>query len=440
MLTAAQLYDLIKARKQPTRMGSRGGHYYETTTGKRVYVGHAEEGVTQPLAHVVALTPHSSAVKQSRTGPMEGPVSVTVLPPQRGPRGLSARPKASSRPKGRLSDVRWKAFFCKNCGTSVSPHYDVPVVHGFQVETDPETGKVSGHQTDEMVKPVKERETLKVHLTAPSGKKEVLEGYDPEAAAAKLCPSCFADNRVISSKVTRGAAKLKLTPEEKVRAKEAAKERKQQQKELEKLTSKFPEGVSLAVMEQQGKITSAQRKLIEGHRATQAVASRVADDKTKAEERIANRQVREGARLERAEDEAREKLRGSYQRHLEQTGHPEADAAKLAQQASPQDLAKFASEQSRFEADRAEATRKKLSEESQGKRIPVSIDVGAMLDHMIRRRLKLPGGEENAAFRETLMHPLTRRQEEEKRTERLRERMAEKESKVKKSLGLWIRI
>jgi len=436
MMTAAQLYDLIKARKMPTSLGKRGGHYYETTTGKRVYVGHAEEAVTQPLAHLIAITPHSSAMKQSKVGPIE----VQVVPAQRRPKELSARPRASSRPKGGMGDVRWKAFFCKNCGTSVSPHHDVPVVHGFQVETDPKTGELSGHRTDELVKPVKERETLKVHLTSPSGKKEVVEGYDPEAAAAKLCPTCFADNRVISRGPSKeSSARVKLTQEEKSRAKEAAKERKQQQKELDKLTGKFPEGVSLEAMEKLGKITSEQRQTLERHRATQAVASRVADDKAKAEERIATRQQREGTRLQHAEEEAQDQLRVKYHRHLMRVGHSEADATKMAQQASPQELAKFASEQTRAEADRAEATRKEIGKEIGGKRIPATVDLGAMLDHMIRRQHKLPGGEERGSYRETL-YPSLGRREEEKRTERLRERKAEKESKVKKSLTLWVRI
>jgi hypothetical protein len=463
MLTTSELYDLVKAKKLPTRLGKKGGHYYETQQGKRVYVGHADAVVNQQVAHILALTPHSGT-SQGPAGPVEVPVleakdqrklALASLRRKRvrqpaaqrqvmhvaSPKGLMAQRASKQHIHAQIE--RWPAFICRNCGTSVVPHFGVPQVEGLKVSSDPETGAMKVEETGGKIQKV--NEVLKVHITKPGGEAEVVEGYDPEMAAKKMCPECGKPAEKISSEIVLRdpGSKVKVTKEDRAASRARVKESREQEKRLK-----------VALAKTQGKRTPEEQKLVDAHEARAAVGGRIAEDKRKAEQRQSSRKIREDAKIAAEENEALDVMRQKFREHLATQGVTTDEAEQRSQQATVQELAAFAHQLVRDEADRAEATRRQLSEESQGKRIPAVISVPEIAAHLQLRRQGLPEGENRAVFRETLLHHLTLRQEAEKRTERLRERLSNRgkmireqeearlasEKDTKKSLNLWIRI
>lgn len=425
MLTTSELFDLVKAKKVATRLGRKGGHYYETQQGKRVYVGHADPGMSQQLAHILKLTPHSGTT-QAPVGPVEVQVlgakdqrklalatirrqrskeSPRLVPHITAPKGLLARQAAKTHLQTQAE--HWPAFMCRNCGTSVVPAF-----------------------------PTKEvGDRLLVQVTKPGGKSETLEGYDPEAAAKKLCPECSKPAEIVGGKIELRdpESKLHLTREERAAVRVASKakinEERERQKKLEVARTKAP-----------GKRTPEEQKLIDAYLAGEAVRGRIAKEKQATEQRQTYRKVYQDAVLAAEENEALDVARQRFNDHLISQGVTPDEAKQRSDQATVQELATFAHQMVRKEADRAEATRQKLGKVAQGKRIQAVVTLQELEAHAARRKLGLRGGEGLAIFREVL-HPALAQQEEEARTARLRERKAALEadkSKVKK--GLWIRI
>jgi len=425
MLTTSELFDLVKAKKVATRLGRKGGHYYETQQGKRVYVGHADPGMSQQLAHILKLTPHLGTT-QAPVGPVEVPVlaakdqrklalatirrkrskeSPRLVPHVASPKGLLARQAAKTHIQ--IQTEHWPAFMCRNCGTSVVPQFPTKEV---------------GNQ-------------LLVSITKPGGEAQTVEGYDPEAVAKRLCPECSKPAEIVGGKIVLRdpESKLHLTREERATARAASKakinEEREHQHKLEVARTKTP-----------GKRTPEEQKLIDAYLAGEAVRGRIAKEKQATEQRNTYRKVYQDAALAAEEDEALETARQRFNAHLISQGTNPEEAKQRSSQATVQELATFAHQMIREGADRAEATRQKLGEVARSKRIQGVVTPQELMAHEARRKLGLRGGEGIGIFREVL-HPALAQQEEEARTARLRERKAALEgekSKVKK--GLWIRI
>lgn len=481
-LTSGQLYDLLsKAKKKATQTGPRGGKFYVSTEGSKVYTG--EPSVTPPptrpspvVHHFISAAPHSSTKTQSPVS-VEANVEITKLPMRQKvvPAEQRFRPKAKSTPSSRVSVKemmkRWPAYVCRSCRAVILPtfakdtkknrvlevklltHKDqLGKLHsvGWQVHTE-EEGVRETYNTDSKAEAEalaedlrqhfqeeepwqKKDELLAVHKTVIEGESKhhtLLEVGDiqPEMIGKKLCPDCFGKHEVISREVTGRTEAPKPTRESRKAARQREQEQKQKARTLEGALKKFP-----------GKRTEAEQQLVAEHEAIQNTRQRAEDEKRKQYRRAQGRKGSEEVWIESQEQAALAKLRHYYRDRLIRQGKEPAEAAREAANLSDAELRKFQDEMTRAHAKRREETIKEIEAESGGRRVVPVASGYEIEEHMERRRHGVAGGEERGIYKETF-RPVEAKIADLLRTARLRERMEEKETqekKTKKSLCVFL--
>lgn len=472
ILTATQLHDLIcKAKKKATQTGKRGGRYYISSSGKKVYTGEpaapVQEKKSPALKHFLS-TPHTSTDTQS---PVQAQVEVTVLEPRQRvvPAELRFRPKAKQTPSSRvhvkIAQKRWRAYFCRSCRAAIIPQFadqtrwnkvrDVyPVeekgeVKHWIVETE-EEGSLeqykfpNGAQARQFASDIREHfrdegpwqrkdqiiQIAKTTLEGGHKHTEILEPGEPppEAIAARVCDDCYRHNEVLSREVT-GRTVIASTPASRKTARERKKLERQQERKLQAALKKDPQ-----------KRTPEQQQLVSQHEATELMRKRTAEEQAKEEAKTEKRKQYEEAMFEREEKAALEKIRHLYQQYLvKEKGMTPAKAAKEAAKLTPQEARDFQMQRLREHSERRAEKIKQLEKEHAGKRAEAFFDAGDLQAHMERRRQGMKGGEEHGAYRETL-HPAEAAAAERARTARLRERQeqAKKKGKKRTRKSLWL--
>lgn len=471
IITAAQLHDLIcKAKKKATQTGPRGGRYYVSAEGKKVYTGEPSAPTQEKsptLKHFLS-TPHTSADTQS---PVQAQVEVTVLEPSQRvvPAELRFRPKAkrteSSMAHVKIAQKRWRGYFCRSCRAAIIPEFadrtrwnkvrDVyPVeekgeVKHWIVETE-EEGSLeqykfpNGAQARQFASDIREHfrdegpwqrkdQTIQVAKTTLEGghkHTEILEPGEPppDAIAARVCDDCYRHHEVLSREVT-GKTKVESTPASRKASRERKKLERQQERKLQAALKKDPR-----------KRTPEQQQLVSQHEAVERAKQKTAEEKAKEEAKSGKRKQYEEAMFARQEQAALEKIRHLYQQYLVRVKQMDpADAADKAAEMTPQEAASFQTDRLREHATRREQQIKQLEKESAGKRAEAFFDAGDLQAHMERRRQGMKGGEEHGAYRETL-HPAEAAAAERARTARLRERQekAKKKGKKRTRKSLWV--
>jgi hypothetical protein len=174
MMTSSQLFDLSKAKKMATHTGPRGGRYYISESGEKIYVG-KEAGVK------VAPGP----VDPKLQGEMHA----------RTPRHVINWP--TSRTVTKIAQEKWPAYVCRSCRAPVVPHHSVGVMTGIHTETHgvPEAKVIT--EEKEGVVTVKRKyekvgETVRVMTRKPGEEKFRVEyGWKPEWVATRLCDKCY---------------------------------------------------------------------------------------------------------------------------------------------------------------------------------------------------------------------------------------------------------
>lgn len=467
ILTSGQLYDLLsKAKKKATQTGPRGGKFYVSTEGSKVYTG--EPSVPPPstrpppvVHHFISAAPHSSAKTQSPVA-VEANVEITKLPMKQKvvPAEQRFRPKTKSTPSSRVAVKeamkRWPAYVCRSCRAVILPTFAKqtqrnrvlgvkPLVHtsklgqvtvvGWQVHTE-EEGVHETYNADSKAEAASLAEDLRQHFQEeePWQKKDeliavhktVIEGeskhhtllepgaVQPEMVGKKLCPDCFGKHEVISREVT-GRTAIKPTRESKAVARQRAKEQKQKERALEAALKKFP-----------GKRTEAERQLVSEHEAIQNTRQRAEEEKRQQQRRAQGRKASEQVWIESQEQAALAKLRHYYRDRLIRQGKDPSDAAREAANLTDAELRKFQEEMARAHAKRREETIKQIETESGSRKVVPVVSGYEIEEHMERRRQGAPGGEERGIYEETL-HPAEAKAAELLRTARLRERELEKE-------------
>jgi hypothetical protein len=476
-LTSGQLYDLLsKAKKKATQTGSRGGRYYVSTEGSKIYTG--EPSVPAPstrplptLHHFVSMAPHSSQKTQSPVS-VEAEVEVTKLPMRQRvvPAEQRFRPKAkittSSRASVQEAMKRWPAYVCRSCRAVILPTFakdtkrnqvdkiesevdEKGVPKSWHVVTEEEgvkeryraASKAEATQLSEDLRqhfrgeePWQRRDDLiAVHQTKIEGEQKhstLLEPgvVQPEMVGQKLCPDCFGKHEVISREVT-GRTKIKHTAETRRVAHQKEKEQKQKERSIQIALKKFP-----------GKRTQAEKQLVDEHEAIQRTRQRAEDERRKKEDNWGKKKSEE-VWIEGQEQAALMKLRHQYCDKLIREGKNRAEAGREAANLTNEELSKFQQEQVRAHGKRREDTIKEVEAES-GSRHVIPVFYGHEIEeHMERRRHEAPGGEERGVYRETI-HPVQAKISELLRTARMRERIEEKEEskgkKIKKSLCVFL--
>jgi len=478
-LTSGQLYDLLsKAKKKATQTGSRGGRYYVSTEGSKIYTG--EPSVPAPstrplptLHHFVSMAPHSSQKTQSPVS-VEAEVEVTKLPMRQRvvPAEQRFRPKAkittSSRASVQEAMKRWPAYVCRSCRAVILPTFakdtkrnqvdkiesevdEKGVPKSWHVVTEEEgvkeryraASKAEATQLSEDLRqhfrgeePWQRRDDLiAVHQTKIEGEQKhstLLEPgvVQPEMVGQKLCPDCFGKHEVISREVT-GRTKIKHTAETRRVAHQKEKEQKQKERSIQIALKKFP-----------GKRTQAEKQLVDEHEAIQRTRQRAEDERRKKEDNWGKKMAGE-VWIEGQEQAALMKLRHQYCDKLIREGKNRAEAGREAANLTNEELIKFQQEQVRAHGKRREDTIKEVEAES-GSRHVIPVFYGHEIEeHMERRRHEAPGGEERGVYRETI-HPVQAKISELLRTARMRERIEEKEApkgrkrKIKKGLCLFL--
>jgi hypothetical protein len=238
-LSASQLFDLVKAKKRATQTGKRGGRFYVSSSGKRVYTG--EDPAVE--AKHVAQTPHTS----SRT---QGPVDVTLLPA--GPEDPAMQGKMKIRPEKHFINMatrraaiqqqqqNWPSYFCRSCKAAIVPKHDVPIREGSPHHQVPEPSKV-----DAKGEPIRRRvgTTTKVLVVRPSGRRSTHYGWNPEYLSSRQCPDCFDAEAKAARKESKEASETKrdvdlfLT-----HTQQMASQKKQSEKETRRLARLAKEG------------------------------------------------------------------------------------------------------------------------------------------------------------------------------------------------------
>lgn len=171
MLTAAQLFDLLKAKKMATHTGPRGGRYYVSSSGEKVYVG-KEAGIR--------LAP--GPVDESLEGEMH------VRPE----RHVINWP--TSRTVSKIAQERWPAYVCRSCHHPVVPKHESAVLTGVHSRTHGvgPAEIVENEEGELKAKPKKVGETVRVRVMDPStGRIRTEYGWKPEWVASRLCDECF---------------------------------------------------------------------------------------------------------------------------------------------------------------------------------------------------------------------------------------------------------
>jgi hypothetical protein len=106
---------------------------------------------------------------------------------------------------------------------------------------------------------------------------------------------------------------------------------------------------------------------------------------------------------------------------------------------TPVEIRQFRDQSAHEESVRGEETRQRLGKELEGKKLVRVVGMSQLMDLMERRKHGVPGSEEEHGATFEGLNPTKARQDEATRTEKLRDRQ-EKESKIKKSVGLWMSV
>lgn len=203
-LSASQLFDLAKAKKRATQTGKRGGHYYVSASGKRVYTGDAASTETK---HVLQ-TPHSSSKTQS-------PVEVQLLAPGAKDPALQGTMKvrsdkhhinsATSRAAIQQEQQNWPSYFCRSCKAAIVPKHDVAIKEGSAHHQVPEPTKM-----DKDGNPIRRRvgTTTRVLVVGPTGRRSTHYGWDPEYLSSRQCPDCFDAEAKVARKESKETSKV----------------------------------------------------------------------------------------------------------------------------------------------------------------------------------------------------------------------------------------
>lgn len=484
LLSAAQLHDqLCKAKKKATHTGKRGGRYYISDTGKKIYTGEppvertvvvdrktgkkvytgdlpvgTEDSPT--LRHFIS-TPHTSGDTQSK---VQAKVEVTKRAAEKEPLALRFRPKAkvtsSSMASARVAQRYWRAYRCRSCGAFILPTFadktkwnrvlgvEYHPAHGWVVNTEeegfhdsyPVRNRAEGLALADDLKDYFHAEgpwqvagdILEIHKTKIDGKHkhvELLEPGEPppDAIAHKVCDDCYRHYEVVSRTTDPGRTKIKTTPESRA----AARERKKKERMLLMALKKDPQ-----------KRSPEEQQLVSEHEAIEATKQREAKKQEAEEKRAGKRKQYEEALFAREEAAALEKLRHQYKEKLvREKGMTPADAAEQAAKMTEAEAREFQLEQLKEASKRREETIKQLQEEHGGERVESFFDAGTLQAHAERRRHGLKGGERHGGYRETL-RPAEAAMAERARTAKLKERQkeAKKKGKGKKQTkkSLWL--
>jgi len=413
LLTATQLYDLsldlVKAKKQATKTGPRGGRFYLTQTGEKIYPG--EVKADPPLLLHVASAPHLGKTHQN--------VEVRIAPGKKEPSEFKQRMQISPDRQSRRAYAQaqqssnWPAYFCRDCKSAIVPNHDHPVTVKRAIKN-PRTGKTETH-----VEEILGHTTEVMKVDSKTGEKKWISPPDPAAVAQKRCPDCYSKSEVLSREITGRTPALKPTK----RSREVVRERKSTEKRLQIVLAK-PEN----------KRTTEQQKIVDEHQAIASTKKRAEEARIKAQGvPTAERREKEATWAENKETGAKAQLRDKFKNHLIKQGMDASEAELASLSLTDEDVREFQSQQAREKAAHRTETAKRVGEEVAGKEISRVVGLGDLLDLMARRRHGVSGSEEQHGLTVEGLKPVKAREAERLRTQRLRER-----KETEKSFSLWV--
>jgi len=424
LLTATQLFDLsvdlLKAKKEPNQTGPRGGRYYLSVTGEKIYPGKSPPLVVTNAMDVPHLSSdHGDVQVEIVPGKKELPKEFQQVMRLRSPKTREDKRSARAFIQAQTSS-HWPSYFCRSCKAIVLPEHNKPTVEVREIEN-PATGNKT------RVEEVTERKTAVtlLHTQGPkAGQRESIDPPDPAAVAQKLCPECFEQHHVVVRKVVGKFAPPKPG--------EGSQLRKEHEKALGKTLKQ-------ALKKEPHQRTEEEKRLVREHEAKQAVSTRAAEERIKAEGvSTVERRERESNREAKNEEAALKELREKYKTHLVRAGIPTNEAETQALGLSAKDARAFEQQLLQAHATRRSEIHHRMAEEGSGKKIARVVSIGDLQSFMDRRREGVKGSETAHAAYEEGLKPAQAKQKDVIRKERLREREREQAKKTEKSLSLWV--